>query len=357
MTPQEKLLTTLVALQTMPTNKKELQAAHELIIAQLKSLPVYIRTLHDGDLPITVITSRQTTTPRILFVCHVDVVIANNSMFRVHSDEQRLYGRGIWDMKYSIAGILALMQRLGDDIAKYDFGLAITSDEETTNHNMQYLLDNRVKPECVVIFDGGENWQLESGAKGCWTVKLISEGCTAHGSRPWEGKNAVEPLLDALAAIRPHFIKQEPTTPTLNISMLSGGKVQNQIPDHASAVLDLRFVTNAELDGIKQLVSETAKQYSLTVETMTEMAPVIHDLNNKYLRSFQAAITEVTKQVPSPVLSQGSSDAAMCISRGIPAIVTRPLGGGHHADQEWIDRDSFALFDRIVLAFLARVAD
>lgn len=259
-------------------------------------------------------------------------------------------------MKYAIAGMLAMMQRLGDRIGKYDFGLALTSDEETTNHNMQYLLDNGVKPECVVIFDGGENWQLESGAKGCWTVKLISEGRTAHGSRPWEGKNAVEPLLDALAAIRSHFTSQGPATPTLNISMLSGGEVQNQIPDRATAVLDIRFVTNAELSTIKQLVCEAAKQYGLKTEVMADISAIGHDLNNKYLRSFQAVVADITKQTPSPVLSQGSSDAAVCISRGIPAIVTRPLGGGHHADQEWIDRASFALFDDIVSAFLARTA-
>ncbi len=356
MRPEEKLLAKLVTFQTTPKNHGAQLATHDFIIKQLTGLPIYIKSLQDGDGVITVITTQQTLRPKILFVCHVDVVTADTVMFSMRTDANRMYGRGVWDMKYAIAGMISVMQDLGSVLSEYDFGLAITSDEETTNHNMQYILDNGVAPECVVILDGGENWQLESGSKGCWTVKVSAAGRTAHGSRPWEGESAVDTLLDALSKIRSHFEKQGPLTPTLNISMLEGGAVQNQIPNQANAVLDIRFVTENEGRIIEQIIKKIASEHSLSLETLTEMIPVTHDMQNVYLRSFENIASEVLKHHPKPVLSQGASDASVCINHGIPAIVTRPLGGGHHSDQEWIDRASFALFGSIIKKFIVQMA-
>ena len=352
MTPPEKLLAELIAFQTTPGNSKEQLAIHTFIMQQLDGLPLYFRTLHDGDDIISVITTTDTTRPKILFVCHVDVVAGPAQLFTLQVSSARLSGRGAWDMKYAIAGLVCLMQQLGDGLRDYDFGLALTSDEETSNHNISALLESGIAPQCVVILDGGENWQLESGSKGSWNVKLYANGVTAHGSRPWEGDSATDKLLDALVIIRQHFQKQGPTTPTLNISMLEGGVAQNQIPGHASAVLDIRFVTEDEVKEIKELVQSVAELYKLRIKTQNEIAPVAHDLFNPYLRLFQQVTAETTKHESEPVLSYGTSDASVCVGRGIPAIVARPLGGGHHSDDEWIDRASFSKFEEIILRFL-----
>jgi len=51
-------------------------------------------------------------------------------------------------------------------------------------------------------------------------------------------------------------------------------------------------------------------------------------------------------------LSHGSSDAVFFIEQGVPVILTRPLGGGEHSPQEWVDAASLKKFYLLLRSFV-----
>lgn len=357
MSPQEKILQDLVALDTQKDNREIIRSAHTYVKNQLSNLPLSVKTFDDDGKPISVFTSQETFEPLIFFVCHIDVLPAPKSMLNMHvTPEGRLLGRGTWDMKFALAGIICLMQDIGHNLSDYNFGLAITSDEETDNHNMRYILEKGYKPHCVIILDGGQDWQLESGAKGCWTVKVVATGESAHGSRPWEGDSATLKIIRALSHFQLYFQKQGPTTPTLNVSIIKGGDAPNKIPDYAEAILDIRYITPQDLTDIRTYIKTFCSQHQLRLNTLVEIAPIKHDLNNPYLLQYNKIISELTGKIAKPTLSQGASDAAICLEYDIPTIVTRPVGGGHHTNNEWLDRKSYSLFPQIFKPYIKTMA-
>ena len=68
-----------------------------------------------------------------------------------------------------------------------------TTDEELGGENgVGELLKHGWSAGLAVIPDGGENWQVESAAKGPLRAEIVClAGRSAHGSRPWEGENAI----------------------------------------------------------------------------------------------------------------------------------------------------------------------
>lgn len=317
---------------------------------------MHVQEWSDGGLPILLATTQKTLRPKVLLVMHTDVVDASDAQFTMQSDSERLYGRGVWDMKYAIAGAMELLEAIGPRLSEYDIGFLLTSDEETRNHNVAYAFEQGVSAACTIIPDGGEDWQLEAAAKGSWCTTATVAGVASHGSRPWEGESASFALHSMLAEIMLLFEGQGPYTDTLNISRLSAGKAQNQLPDFASATLDVRAMNMTTLTEKQTAIKKIYDKYGASWELDVYMQPLVHNMENAFLQAFDDSARLVTNLPSAPVLSHGSSDAADFMKRDIPCIVTRPKGGGHHAGGEWIDRESLALFVPIMKHFLERVA-
>src|SRR5689334_14534391 len=62
-----------------------------------------------------VISSRQSMRSKILFQAHLDVVPANATQFTMVQQSGRLYGRGVFDMKFAAACYAQLLEDLGSE--------------------------------------------------------------------------------------------------------------------------------------------------------------------------------------------------------------------------------------------------
>jgi acetylornithine deacetylase/succinyl-diaminopimelate desuccinylase-like protein len=84
---------------------------------------------------------------------------------------------------------------------------------------------------------------------------------------------------------------------------------------------------------------------------------VEHDLTNPYLQAFASSIEKVTGvRNPDGVISLAVSEAVHFREHGIPCAVTYPVGGGHHSDDEWIEKASLLQFVPILRDYLEAVA-
>jgi len=363
----EEYLKKLIEFRTISKDFKENGEALMWIENKIKDLPVYVKRHKKNGFKSLIITTQKTKTPKIMLSAHLDVVKGSENVFKPVIKDGKLYGRGVFDMKYAIACYLKLLIELKAELPKLDLGIMITTDEEIGGHNgVNFLLnEEKYSSEICVLPDGGTNWELITESKGILQIKVKSKGKSAHGSKPWLGESAIDNLVDFLQALKgnktfdENYYKrgQEHYCNTFNVGKISGGEVANQVADYAEAVLDIRFVSSENEADILRLIKKVAKKSGkIEIEKIISGYPLKTDENNSYVRKF----INIAKQNGidiKPTFTHGSSDARFFSENKIPVIVLRPNGGGHHSEEEWIDLESLGSFYKVLKMFVVSVSD
>jgi acetylornithine deacetylase/succinyl-diaminopimelate desuccinylase-like protein len=336
----EAIMGHLIAIPTISDNHQANDDALALIKDYLDKRGMHTQSYSWNNTGSLVATTHPTKKPKVLFSAHLDVVPGTPDLFELRSREGKYFGRGVFDMKFAIALYMQLVDELQDHLHEYDFGIMITCDEEVGGFDgvKRLVEEEGYRPQVVVLPDGGDNWQMETFAKGLWHVTLAATGKNAHGSRPWEGKNAIDKLMDALQEIRQLFPEQGPDTSTLTIGMIRGGKVTNQVADKASASLDFRFNSLEDQQHLIDQVETIAEKYDIPLDTFAVATVMINDPENTHIHSFMESVRAVTGAMPGTVKSFGLTDARYFADLGIPCAIVRPPGGELHGPGEWIDQ-------------------
>lgn len=329
----------------------------DLLRKDLGKYNLTVRMHNSQGWPSLVASTRQSKYSKLMLQAHMDVVPAFDNAFSLTERNGKLYGRGVYDMKFAAACYLQLAEDLKDELDKYDFGIMLTSDEEVGGENgVGYLLDQGYSADVCILPDGGNDWAIETGCNGVWMVELLAKGKAAHGSRPWEGDNAIEKLMDALTQIRSIFGECKPHAHSLTIGQISGGEAINQVPGSAKATLDIRFVDQQDFSILRKDVESVTKAAGVQLETIVYTQNCNTDTKDPYVASFIKAAEEIRGVPMETCHSFGSTDARYFSQHNIPTIVIRPVGGGHHSDEEWIDKSSLEQFYEVLKAYVIQEA-
>ena len=348
-------LSRLVAFPTLTYDYKVLEKAFGWIEGQLVGLPVYCKRVYGKDSPNLLVTTQPTQTPTCWLVAHLDVVPGAPTQFKPVLQAGKLFGRGAYDMKMALALFLVLFQALGVALAKLNIGLMISSDEEKGGMaGVGHLLSSGYGSKVALIPDGGFNWQLETKAKGVCLLEVIAQGHSAHGSRPWEGENAITKLCAFLGQVELYFKERKLCDPTYyatcNLATISGGKVFNQVPSQAKAQLDIRYPPDEAPHMLIEQLQTMARNSSpgIEINTLGCHAPHQLDLSSPYVASFRTIADALYGIKVGDTISHGASDARFFGKRGIPALVVAPKGGDHHGPNEWVDIQDLVRFYHVV---------
>lgn len=351
------ILADLVSYRTVTGDKQAADKCLDYIEDYLSSHGMFVKRSEYRGFPCLVATTRDTKEPKVLLQAHIDVVAAPGKCFTLKQKDGRLQGRGVFDMKFAAAVFLKIVDELSGGISDYDFGLMFTSDEEVGGKDgVKALLDDGYRAEVCLLPDAGDDWRLQTSHKGCWTVKACARGRAAHGSRPWEGENAIERLMDALADIRQLFKGQNSDSDTLTIAQISGGEVINQVADKAEAVLDVRFVDEQSYRRVHDELEHIFKRHGVTMKTVRLTSIAKTDTSHALVVSFMQVARKIYGQPLGEIRSLGTSDACYFAEQGIPVILCRPAGGSQHADDEWISAEGFEKYYSVVLGYIKEVA-
>jgi acetylornithine deacetylase/succinyl-diaminopimelate desuccinylase-like protein len=275
-------------------------------------------------------------------------------MFTLQNKAGKLIGRGVFDMKFAAACFLAATRELKDELSELDFGIMLTSDEEIGGeHGVGYLTDLGYGGEVVLLPDGGDNWQLEASAKGAWLIKVHASGRTGHGSRPWEGDNAADRLLEFVNAAKRIVPLGKRADSTMTLSQLSAGQAMNQTPASASATLDIRLASNSEQKRIKNALRQLAADLRVDLEEVVNINPIQLDTTLNAVQCWQQSVATVRGKIEDRfTASYGASDARYFSDHDMPCLITRPTGGGAHGEDEWIDANELQQFYATVVNFI-----
>ncbi len=358
------LLEELVAFPTIGTDTATNRAALDWFKYQTRHLPLQVHDLDHHGTPGLILTTKPTKHPKVMLMAHLDVVPGPPELFTMRRVKDRLYGRGVLDMKPAVAVYLKLLLELGDTVSQYDLGIMLTSDEELArdNSSVRAIVHQGWRADVFINPDAGINWELERAAKGVGRFVVESRGLAAHGSRPWLGQNALVQLMAYLQEVQGAFPLEPCGDPnhahnTINIGIIQGGNVYNQVADYARAEVDVRVMPDQLPQAVEQLFMESATHYQgITASLEGEILPFENDPDNEYMRLAELLITKITGHKPRLILSHGGTDARYYNGLGIPFIMTQPIGAGSHSNDEWVDAKGLEQFYRFVSEFVRQVA-
>lgn len=196
----------------------------------------------------------------IVFNGHVDVVSGKKEQFIPVEKNGRIYARGAADMKAGVAAMMVAMKKLKNQKLGVKIQLQIVSDEEIGGMNCTgYLVENGNRGDFVIC---SEPTQLGIAlqARGVLRIEVEVSGKSAHGSRPWEGENAIVKAYQIYEKLlQLPFTKESSDfyqSPSINLAIISGGEVFNKVPDHCVMSLDIRYLPGQDADVIvKQIES------------------------------------------------------------------------------------------------------
>lgn len=358
----EEILEKLVGLQTTDDKPEVIEEALDYIGAHLSERGMYVERFNYNGVGSLVATTKQTKSPKVMLVGHVDVVAAPDDQFKLGKENGNYTGRGVYDMKYAIAAFMQLADTIKANLQDYDFGIMVTGDEENAGPNgAGKLVENGYRAGVVVLPDAGEahdNWKLERSAKGFLYKTATATGIAAHGSRPWQGENAIYKIIDFVNDLRREFPNQDQLGSTLNIGKINGGLAPNQVPAEASVTIDIRVPNEQEAQRAAQLLDKFAQNHGLDLQDlMPSGVPHRPDLESPLFKAFYKCFEQVvTDKKLIPEDSFGGSDARYFAQVGVPCILVNPPGKGLHADHESVEIEGVTQLHDILKLYLQEVA-
>jgi succinyl-diaminopimelate desuccinylase len=299
------------------------------------------------------------TKPDVLLVGHLDVIEHPRlDVYQSVVQEGRIYGPGSGDMKGQCAILAEMFRTLHNSRPGISLGLAFTTDEECGGEDGVRFLFESAGLRCgiAMVPDGGSIHDVTVEEKGILHVTLTAMGRESHAARPWLVSNPLLDLVEAIGALAQSFASFRlpdsadhwyPTcTPTI---LNTENRTFNCIPGQASASLDIRFTPPHTVESVLALVKDVVgERVTVEVHMSAETSHLAPDVD--YLRVTE----ELTGEPARLVRASGGSDARFISQHGIPVILSRPLVGNLHGEDEWIDIASMGLFARICGEFILR---
>ena len=303
----------------------------------------------------------------LMLNAHMDIVgqggMSDPWSPRVEGD--RLYGRGAWDMKASLAAIMLA----GRDAARLglrgDVIVTAVADEEYASIGVQDVVRRMSADAAIVTEPTGLN--LCVAHKGFVWLEVETSGVAAHGSLPEKGVDAIVkmgPVLVGLAALdrelraRPGHHLVGPAS--VHASLIAGGQELSTYPDRCLLSIERRTIPG-------ESTAEVERQIAAILERASTADPAFHAVQRTLLvrEPFTVSTEEPIVKLAHRYLAQtlgydpqvlgwgGWMDSAFLSAAGIPTVILGPDGEGAHADVEWVDLPSAARTADVLVGILS----
>jgi len=275
---------------------------------------------------------------------HVDVVPGKIEQFNPYIEGDRLYGRGTADMKAGVAAMMEAFRRISSAKEKLQqrIVLHIVTDEETGGRKTSGHLVELGHSGDFVICGEPTHLKLSVQSKGIVQIDITFLGKAAHGSRPWEGKNAIE----ASYAFHEKLMTLPFTTasnayyeyPSINLAKIQAGDRYNVVPDHCEVGYDIRFVPGQKWQDILQQMTDLAQSINPlnSVKVRGKSPAITTTENNKFVQTLADVTADVTQKEAVLFGQHGAADTRYYAKTGAAAIEFGPSGDDWHGPGEYV---------------------
>jgi acetylornithine deacetylase len=274
----------------------------------------------------------------------------------------RLYGRGAFDMKGSLAAIMLVGAELAKRPLRGNVLITAVTDEEYASLGTQAIAHDYRADAAIVT----EPTDLETmiAHKGFVWAEIETHGVAAHGSRLREGVDAIAkmgPVLTGLTALdrRLRAGRHHPLVETASVhaSLIEGGIELSTYPDRCTLQIERRTIpgetaaqVEAELRAIVRVAGEGDPKFRAEVRMGIVRDPFEIEPEAELVGLVRGASKRITGQDAIFNQTMGWMDSALLSAAGIPTVIYGPTGDGAHAESEWVDLDSVEQCRQVYLA-------
>lgn len=338
-----QLLKRLIAFRPVSAEVANVNRAIAFLQQYLSRAGVYTRRETHAGRHILYAATRRGRTPALLFNPHVDVVPAEEALFRPREKNGWLWGRGAGDC---LGNCAVMAQALIRSRGQGDVGALFTADEEIGGQTAAAMLDRGYRGRMICILDSfGTPGEIAMAHKGILTLKLTAHGKACHGSMPWKGVNPIDRLIAGYLRVKPLF---PPITPgdewhtSLSANVIRAGNVFNRVPDTAEMILDIRYT-----DAVKPraLVKRIRAVSGLDVAVEAQCPIVKGDERAPVVREFSARLGRALRCPTRLVRLNGATDARHFARLKVPLVMIGIPYIGAHASDERADIKGMLVFE------------
>src|SRR5258706_4004384 len=268
--------------------------------------------------------------------------------------EGKIFGRGSFDMKGSLAAQIAAVKALRDSgiHPRGDVVIAAVADEEYGSLGTMSVIE-AVNTDAAIVTEPTAV-QICLAHKGYLWIEVETKGRAAHGSRFEQGLDAnmrmgrflaaLDKLEQDLRARRPHPLVGPPS---LHPPMLHGGDGLSTYAASCKLQIERRTVPGetdpqavAELQQVVDRLTASDPTFHATVRAFFVRDPFEVPRDATIVRALDRASTKILGRAPNYMGDTPWMDAALLQSAGVETVVMGPGGGGAHAAVEWVELES-----------------
>ncbi len=302
--------------------------------------------------PNVIAVARGTSSGRSLMLnAHTDTVgVAGMAdPFRSRIENGRLYGRGAYDMKGSLAACMvatadAQRRRLPGAVI-----LTAVADEEFASVGTEAVAKS-LTSDAAIVTEPTE-MQVAVAHRGFVHLEVETHGRAAHGSRPEVGIDAIAKMGRLLvgieqldARLRGNSTHRYLGSGSVHASLIEGGQEYSSYPARCVLQAERRTIPGETVqqveDELRALVRDAAAgdtDFSADVRVLASREPFEVAVDGALVETVRRQATAVLGEEPELVGVPFWADSALLAGAGIPTVLFGPRGEGAHAAVEWVD--------------------
>lgn len=302
---------------------------------------------------------RGTGAGRVLFLGHLDTVVAHGAHRALERRDDRLYGSGTADMKGGDVLALGVLRELAATPESFaEAVLLLVVDEEWRIAPFAHGSRFAGFDACLCFEAGERGPDGEEGVvvkrKAAGTLRVVAHGRASHsGSAPDKGANALLALAAAAQAIAAHHDPGGADHLTVVPTIMSAGEAFNVVPPSGELFCDMRA------DRLEAFTPVLAAVPAEIADVRLE-ANLHRSWPGMDARGITAPLLAgATERLGRPVIARGRGGAsdASHVAVHVPLTVDGlgPRGGGAHTPEEWVRADTLHSRAEVALAVVAAV--
>lgn len=300
-----------------------------------------------------------TNKPLLVFAGHTDVVPVGDcnkwhtDPFQLHENNGILYGRGVADMKGSIAAMLMAAEKLIANHPNFSgsLGFLITSGEEGDDYHlgtpfiMEQLTQKGVAIDYCIVGEPSSSHRLADtikiGRRGSLNASITLHGKQGHVAYPHLARNAIHMISPVLAELTQQSWDKGnayfPPTSLQITHLQAGGLANNVIPGELNLQLNIRYSTEQTESTLKQAIEACFERHHLNPEIHWRLSgePFLTD-KGQLLNTCLRVIEQKTGQLPELSTSGGTSDGRFIAPFGVEVVELGPINATIHQVNECV---------------------
>lgn len=314
--------------------------------------------------------------PGLMFLGHTDVVppgdVAawNHDPLSAHVESGVLYGRGVADMKGSVAAMVLAMEKFVAENPNHlgKIALMLTSDEEglavdgvkkfmpmmAKKHHFDYCLVGEPSSSEVL----GDTVRV--GRRGSLHVNIKIKGKQGHVAYPQNASNPIFLAGQAISELGQFQWDQGnadfPPTSFQISTIKAGTGVTNIIPGELVIIANFRYAPVSSQSSLAEQLESILNQHGLDYDLDWQLSgEPFHCQDESYKQALRDSIQKITGNTPEFNTAGGTSDGRFVAPHGIATMELGPINKTIHQVNECEKVSHLVQLENIYLDLIKRL--